>query len=84
MLLSTKPAAGNTAMMPFVFTTQQPQLCCQRQSAYATANIPGDAVAGVEYTSATGTPVLLHAGQTSVTVDVPVLHDNIYNPNLSL
>ncbi|MGD9000553.1 MAG: retention module-containing protein, partial [Granulosicoccaceae bacterium] len=47
---------------------------------YATADIPGGAVAGQDYTATSGTVTFL-PGETSQTIDVEVLGDNINEPS---
>ena len=76
-----EPAAGNTATLAFNLTLSNTSSVATTAS-YATS-IAGGAIAGIHYTAATGTATFA-AGQTSTVVDVTVLHDNTYNPNLAL
>ncbi|MGZ3694694.1 MAG: beta strand repeat-containing protein, partial [Bdellovibrionota bacterium] len=68
---------GNNATFTVQLTQASP---LSKSVTYATSN--GTAIAGSDYTSTSGTLVFT-PGQTSKTVTVPTIHDNIYAPNKS-
>ncbi|MCW5958514.1 MAG: Ig-like domain repeat protein [Pyrinomonadaceae bacterium] len=70
---------GNSGTTDFTFTVNlsQPSLSAVTVN-YATAN--GSAIAGSDYTSASGT-VTFNAGETSKTITVSVLGDTVVEPN---
>ena len=76
-----QPPVGNTTVLPFTIQLSTPSTLATTVS-YTTANIAGGAVAGVDYTATSGTATIA-AGQTSTIVDIPILYDGTYNPNLA-
>ena len=75
-----EPASGQTATMAFDVFLNETSVATTTVN-YNTANIAGGAVAGVDYTAASGT-LSFAAGTDLAIIDVTVLHDSVFNSNL--